>query len=189
MSTLIKVILFSLLQGYQVKQMRDRHDFFDKHNFSMEPLYDMVHHNTRMVHTSPFILNSLLLAFWSPCWFKNCPSTLFSTYLDIWLTLMIVRSITTIVTALPPSKPKCDEKHHPIFGGCFDKIFSGHTMTALLTVLVLYQFNIVSPSMYYWWISLAALYGFLLVVSRDHYTIDVLISFVLTYAVFRLQMP
>jgi hypothetical protein len=93
--------------------------------------------------------------------------------------MFIVRSVTTLVTILPKNKD-CDSSkwtwHELLGGACYDKIFSGHTAIATLVSLAFVKHGI-------WSVAVGWMYAlgiaFLVLVSRGHYTVDVVLGGVL----------
>ena len=101
-------------------------------------------------------------------------------FLGYWIVIFIIRIITTLVTILPKYKEcKTDEQ---IFGGCYDKIFSGHFASVFLATLLYLKYN---------WITMPILIlinfinsiGILL--RRSHYTIDIIMALFVTLFVYQ----
>lgn len=96
-------------------------------------------------------------------------------------TLMFIRSATVAATVLP-SPTECEpDMFVLVHGGCYDKIFSGHTAYLTLASLYLWRRGLSA------WLAcgVVALEAIILVASREHYTVDVLIAIVLAVSVFR----
>jgi hypothetical protein len=97
--------------------------------------------------------------------------------------LMLLRGIFFSITLLPDSSQMCQVSNH--FGGCFDLLFSGHsTIMTLCTLLILEHFYIdnrlaafIHVNNIFTWI--------FIILCRNHYTIDVLISVILTFFVWK----
>jgi hypothetical protein len=97
--------------------------------------------------------------------------------------LMFIRAVSFSVTLLPDSSGMCQLSTH--LGGCFDLLFSGHSTIMLLCCLLLDQFYDIQLK---WKLALFANTGitsFLIILCRNHYTIDVLYSILMTYFVYR----
>lgn len=98
--------------------------------------------------------------------------------------LMFIRAISFSVTLLPDSSGMCQLSTH--LGSCFDLLFSGHSTIMLLCCLLIkdyFSFDIK------WKICLFANTGitsFIIILCRNHYTIDVLYSLLMTYFVYRI---
>lgn len=104
------------------------------------------------------------------------------------LMLFLIKCITTMVTILPDPSGYCVEKHggkktlKAIYGTCNDLMFSGHTGLAFLILFIL-QKNVSKTAF-----ALLAMYVsilcFITVVTKNHYTIDVIVSFFVAFFVF-----
>jgi NhaP-type Na+/H+ or K+/H+ antiporter len=111
--------------------------------------------------------------------------------------LYIIRAITISVTTLPPPNPNCQPKYArdavsyaeyamgQIIGDftCTDLIFSGHTLTLMIAALTIdwyFSYRFMVPLFY-----LLAVVGTLTIVaSRMHYTVDVVLSWILCFVVY-----
>lgn len=96
-------------------------------------------------------------------------------------TLLLFRAVFFTVTLLPDSSQMCHLTNH--FGSCFDLMFSGHVMIMFLCTLLLHQYFIMDPYILWLLYTNVIFTSFLIIVCRNHYTIDVLIAFVMTYFV------
>ncbi len=100
-------------------------------------------------------------------------------------TLMLLRGISFSVTLLPDSSRMCHLSNH--LGSCFDLLFSGHsTIMFLCSLLLSSQFPMSSKWKVFLY-SNTAITSFLIIVCRNHYTIDVLYSILFTYLIFKIQ--
>ena len=151
------------------------------------PLYDVIISNTPDFSCYNYIPNLLLFLLTS---FLIIP--LFITQnLHVFLSLfkyfsiiIFLRSITVPVTILPPIKNtnKCNiHLNIPTFlsGHSLDKIFSGHTSFSLLLVFVYYKFSIFSLTFLYFLLFIQIAIALSLIVTREHYTIDVLLGYLI----------
>ncbi len=102
----------------------------------------------------------------------------FTKLIIIWL----IRSITISVTILPPHE-KCNVPFNHISmlsGGCHDKIFSGHTASLFLaTLLLMKQRTLSIPTA----VMLNAANVFFILITRGHYTVDIILALFITYFV------
>lgn len=101
-----------------------------------------------------------------------------------WITLVIIRWITTAVTILPKDK-SCDDSQFTwlnfLFGHCYDKIFSGHFATTFLFTNLLFTQGLVTslPLL----VAYNLIHAFIIISTRSHYTIDLLISILAVRAI------
>jgi len=100
---------------------------------------------------------------------------------SIYVAMMLLRAVTTLVTILPSSNASCDGSvswFTLIDGGCYDKIFSGHSLAAGLVSLGLVSSKVWSPLT-------GAAYSIgmalLLLITRGHFTVDILLGFSMAY--------
>jgi hypothetical protein len=98
--------------------------------------------------------------------------------------IYFIRSITIIFTILP-KHDKCE--HTPdiltyISGGCFDKVFSGHTTFVMLLTFFLMRENFINLPMVIG-INVANIIGILAI--RSHYSVDVLLAGIITFFVYK----
>jgi hypothetical protein len=155
-----------------------------------DPLWDIVHSNHTMLADPKifgFKISDIgILLFFLPLVTINLDSDslslFFTEYITKWLALMSIRAITSMVTLLPSSNKKCKpDDHHFFFGGCFDKVFSGHTITVLLAILLMAKYGITSGQKYLLHLFAGIYYCYYLIASRNHYSVDVILSIVLTF--------
>ena len=117
--------------------------------------------------------------------FRKSNSLCFKEFLCKHGILMLMRGIFFSVTLLPDSSQMCQLSNH--LGGCFDLIFSGHSMIAFLSSLLL-QKHYPIPLFLRYMLHINNIVTFtMIVLCRNHYTIDVLLSIVMTYFVYKLE--
>ena len=86
-------------------------------------------------------------------------------------TLMIMRAVATASTMLPPAEPCVPDVLTVFHGGCYDKVFSGHV--AYQTLAALHLRGSVPDGIL---LALVLMESVLLIGSREHYTVDILIA-------------
>jgi hypothetical protein len=96
--------------------------------------------------------------------------------------LMLIRGIFFSVTLLPDSSEMCSSSTH--IGSCFDLIFSGHSTIMYLCTYLINDYFYISRTVYTFFHLNNILTCFLIIVCRNHYTIDVLISLLVTYLIY-----
>lgn len=151
------------------------------------PLYDIVQVNFpnlqeyRIIPEILHIIPVITLAFYC-VWYKNV--VCFKKFLVNHGLLMLLRAVLFTVTLLPDSSRMCEISSH--IGSCFDLLFSGHSTIMLLCSLLLdSNFKIPLPLKIVMY-SITTITSFLIILCRNHYTIDIIVSFLLTYSVFKI---
>ena len=103
--------------------------------------------------------------------------------------LLALRAITTVVTVLPKSGP-CDSDEFSLemllTGQCYDKVFSGHTAFAVLVSLACVSYG-VWPEWGGWLYSAGM--ALMLLVTRGHYTVDIVLGAAFAYLSWHCDLP
>jgi hypothetical protein len=122
------------------------------------------------------IMNIIILLPFVVYWNEKAISD-FISYLGV---ILLIRSLVINLTILPKDK-NCDEKEIS-FGGCYDKIFSGHFSTGFLATLIFYKYNMINsiPIL----ASLNIINAIIILAVRNHYTIDLVVSIFVVLTVF-----
>lgn len=125
-------------------------------------------------------------------WRYGGPMTDFASQILCALALMLfLKSVTCAVTILPPpnTDPECNcdfNIAHLIRGTkCGDLVFSAHTASVLIFGLVAAQYF--SSLRWVVWV-VAGLVGFAMVVTRAHYTVDVVLALLVGHVVTRSRL-
>jgi len=148
-------------------------------------LPDILHYDNFNIKSVSFfseiMILSLIFFFIYNISVENIPQTdviLFIKYLTI---LVLIKTVLMNVTILPDSSQKCsynDNIFKMIFlGGCNDLIYSLH-MTIVLLILHFLKKNKIITNKYATIYSV--LQAFLIIFSHNHYTLDVLLAFIIT---------
>jgi sphingomyelin synthase-related protein 1 len=171
--------IFQTLSNGFLYTMQDR-----KSNY--KPLYDVIISNVPDLSKYNFIPNTLMFILSSfliiPLYIKpnyNVFISLFK-YLSV---IIFLRSITTSVTILPSIVNGCKFKMDLITflnGHCIDKIFSGHTSASLLLVFLYNKYNIITSNLIYVLLFIQILLALSLILTKEHYTIDVILGYLIT---------
>ena len=104
-----------------------------------------------------------------------------------FIIIMFIRAFTILTTILPKDE-KCDTTLNIssfIFGGCFDKIFSGHTSAILLLTLLYYREHIINL---YTLLGINILNIFLILSTRAHYTVDIILAIFVTTTIYSIKV-
>lgn len=96
--------------------------------------------------------------------------------------LMLFRSLCFSGTLLPDSSQMCFESQH--FGSCFDLMFSGHSTIMFLTSQMIKDYFTISQTVSNLLTLNNIVTCFLIIMCRNHYTVDVIVSLLLTYFVY-----
>ena len=149
-------------------------------------IHDILHDILQEIHNHHYIIDIIALIILIPAfiYFNNDLSVEFLTK---FLIIMFIRSFTIISTVLPKYE-QCDEKftiRSFFLGGCYDKIFSGHTSFTLLLTLMYYREDIINlPTLY-----VTNIFNMLsIIATRSHYTVDVLIAIFVTFTIFNIKI-
>lgn len=138
------------------------------------------------LYISPWITDGVTLSTLLPLFFATSQQrfAVFTHGLPIVMGIVIVRALTTLTTILPPDK-RCVRDAPGLFplsgaflGSCYDKIFSGHLSFVLVIVLLNVQYGLLTIPMASLQVGLVA---FLLIATRAHYTVDLVLACMITY--------
>jgi hypothetical protein len=151
-----------------------------------ENYYDIIHHNFKDYSAFHYTKNAITASFILPFLFnlEKTKSIEGQSLLLIPL-LIIIRSLFTSVTIFPATRengPNDDQNQFSFLnyfiGDNYDRMFSGHISFAVVLSYLATKLNLVSLPL----IVIANLiHAFVIVVTRSHYTIDVLNSGLITF--------
>ena len=150
-----------------------------------KPLYDIIQSNFPNYQNLRFIPECLhvipILALVSfIAHYRNETSVLaLISFLTKHGILMLMRGIFFTATLLPDSSQMCSVSTH--IGSCFDLIFSGHSTIMYLCSYLINQYFYISKTVYFFLHLNNLITCFLIIVCRNHYTIDILISIAMTH--------
>lgn len=166
---LILVIIINLITFYKEQQY--------KQHFKTSNIYDVGHKVLPNLHHHEYIINYILYIGILVLIFTNN----IIHFLKIFFIILIIRFLFTQITVLPKMK-HCKINHFSPFGYCYDKIFSGHVSFIFLCTLFLLETKYISI---YTLIVVNLINSILIISTRAHYTIDVIIAFMITYLMFQ----
>lgn len=157
--------------------------------YKRRPLYDIIINNCIDLYKYNKLTELLLIPFLLPFVLSRNGYSKISYLLKIGSVFLAIRMITNIVTDIPSSTTNCDLTKISIWesifkGYCNDKIFSGHIGFAILLLLVSYKFNLISNNSLYYYIIYLLFYSFYTIASKNHYTIDVILSYLIVIPIF-----
>jgi hypothetical protein len=152
-----------------------------------KPLKDVIMDNGPDLRYLKMIMDPLIIIFLLPYIINNKFNYLFDN-LKLFSLIFGLRIITSTITEIPSSDPDCETNKLGIFkylsGHCFDKIFSGHTSLTLLLVLIAYDKNLLSYKKYLLFQILQILYALMLIYTRGHYSVDVILAYIIVVPIF-----
>jgi len=106
----------------------------------------------------------------------------FIEFLTLFVVISIIRFIFINITVLPKIQSQCTVKKIGfMYSLCYDKIFSGHATALFLFTLFLHQSKTISM---FTLIILNLLNALLIISTQAHYTIDVIVAYLVTFMVF-----
>ncbi len=154
-----------------------------------KPLKDIIMDNCPDLRKFKFIKEPLILIFLIP-YLVNKKYIYLYNVIKIFSLIFSLRTITSTITQIPSSDPDCNFKELGIFkyitGHCYDKIFSGHTSLTLILVLVAFDKNLINYRQYLIYQTMQVFYGLLLIFTKSHYSVDVLLSYIIVIPIFLL---
>ena len=167
----LTIIIYCI--GQILVDTRGKKFYSDKYNYKV---YDILWENLPDIYEYKEIVDLLAIFITLYC-FKYCNFKL-KEFLIIFSTIVILRSIALQIMILPKYQ-KCERNtlSEIIIKGCYDKLFSGHFSYVYLLTL----FSGMSPTSS---LFINSLNGLLITSSRRHYTIDIIMSFLITTNIF-----
>jgi len=91
--------------------------------------------------------------------------------------IFIIKCILNYSTILPDISEEC--RIHLLNGGCNDLLCSGHFSIVLLIYLLIVKFKMIKNTYSNYLLIITILYSIIPVLSKNHYTIDILVSLIL----------
>jgi hypothetical protein len=175
----IAFVLFIMAGQWLIETLGQHHYEIEK----ATEVFDLAHRYLPDLHAYEWVINiipALLLLFLLSL--DNGTALIRNTFL-MYALVLIIRVLTALTTILP-KHTECTvrSKFFNIFqgGGCYDKIFSGHM--ALVTIIVLNLMRGGYLGMVQTW-SILGLEAAALLLTRGHYTVDVVLGFLIAYLV------
>lgn len=158
-------LVFNIAVGYFVSHQRANDGKIQDIGFEVLPDLSRYEHLPDMLLAVPVIFLALSWKSWSPS--KRV------MYLKFLTLMFFFRGITNAVTTFPYSKGGECKLRIP-FGYCKDYMFSGHT-----------TFNVVTSSFVGapLWPVFPAFTSLASVATRDHYTVDIVVAWLLFFAI------
>ena len=179
---LILMILFILISNYYTLKIGASHyNSTDKFQ-----LFDVFHNILPDLYEYHYLVDIFgILGFLSLFIFLDKPIII--EFFSKFIIIMFIRAFTIISTILPKHETCPDEFYlrSYLLGGCYDKIFSGHTSFILLMTLMYYREYIIDMSSL---IGINLLNILLILATRSHYTVDIILATFVTLTVFNIHI-
>lgn len=176
--------IFTYTKGESLRKI-DSTNYYDiiQHSFPDYSQYHHIKNGITLLILLPFVL------FWS----KSKLSGIIDDLVVILPIIIIVRSILTMVTILPSVREsEIPKTHHFLdyfIGDNHDRMFSGHVALVFLLSFLLIKWNYIHLNgqiVLGGLIVYNIIHAFIVIVTRSHYTIDVLNSLLITYLLCKL---
>lgn len=175
----IAIVSFIMLMNYIVQRVGEYH--YSKHGNNK--LFDLFHTILPKINPNSIIYNLIPASILIFTILQPNSSEIFKDFFIKFALVMFVRALTIISTILPKDE-HCDIKvdfFSLINGGCYDKVFSGHTALVTLLSLELYKYNALTiPAI----IAIIAANSLILLLTRSHYTVDIVLAILISYLVY-----
>lgn len=114
------------------------------------------------------------------CIYKNHINAI--SYFLIGLSIVfIIKCVLSFSTIIPDSSGKCQIKL--LSGGCNDLLCSGHFSIVFLIYLLMIKYKLVNKNMNNSLLLLVILYGTIPIITKKHYTVDILVAIIVVLLV------
>ncbi len=145
--------------------------------------FDLLHAALPDLHDYKWMVNVLPIGLLAFVFLQANGTTIFKEAILFLAMILVLRGLTTISTILPKHERCVEPDTVSLFlgNGCYDKIFSGHmSFVAIFTLVLLGHGNISTTA----FAGINLLQAALILLGRSHYTVDVILGFVLTYLIY-----
>lgn len=177
---IVLILSILLLSNYCTNELGKK--FYGKQETEVK-IYDILHENTPDLHDWKECNDIIVFGLVLSVFFIANPFPIVKEFLGKFLIIMLIRALTIVSTILPKHE-RCDPQQswiQMIKGQCYDKVFSGHISFVLLSTLIFLRENIISvPS----FLALNTAQFASIILTRSHYTVDVILGVVITYLVY-----
>jgi hypothetical protein len=172
-------IVFIFLSNYMV-EMIGRWHF--AHGGNKHP-FDLLHLALPDLHKYKWLANVLPIGLLGFVLMQSNGAIIFKESILFLVMILLLRALTTISTILPKHEKCVEPDTVSLFlgNGCYDKIFSGHMSFVTIFSLVLLGHKNISTLAF---AAINLLQATLILLGRSHYTVDVILGFLLTYLIY-----
>jgi hypothetical protein len=157
--------------------------FYKKEENKDVKIFDLLWHITPDLHNYSIINDIIPVVLFIVFTLSTGSGILLKEFFGKFLLILLVRALTIVSTILPKHE-KCDDNlkwYDYIKGQCYDKVFSGHMSFVLLLCLIMLRENIISVPTFF---AINATQFASIILTRSHYTVDVILGLVITYLVY-----
>ena len=149
-------------------------------------IFDIAHKYLPDLHNYHWIVNIIAFVLIIYTFLHNSGVGVFKDLLFALPIVFLIRALTIVSTVLPKHE-NCvvSDNIFVIFmngGGCYDKIFSGHTSFVVLLTLSMYDYGLIN-TLSFWITNITNC--LLLLLTRAHYTVDIILGVVISYLVYK----
>lgn len=177
----ILVILCILVSNYLTLKIGNNH-----YQTKDCELFDIFHKILPDLYQYHYLLDFIgLFGFLSIFYILN--ETTMIEFFAKFVIIMFIRAFTIISTILPKHQV-CNDNfdiRSYFLGGCYDKIFSGHTSFLLLLTLIYYREHFIDG---FALIGLNLVNILLILSTRSHYTVDILLAVFVTTTIYNIKV-
>jgi hypothetical protein len=178
---ILAVVIFFIYSHFINKYLHSvGHEYYNDE----DRVYDVFHEMLPNYEKYEFIGNVyicivLLLVFLKP----SLSFSIILDFISFIIPIYFIRSILTLITVLPKSS-NCEYNLNMAFvnGGCYDKIFSGHTAMVFILSLLLKKYKVID---FTGLIILNIINVSIILLTRTHYTIDIIVSFLVCVLMYK----
>ena len=154
-----------------------------QHQKSPDKIWDIVWEHTPNLHKYEYLTNVIPVVLLLSLFIIKRGDSILVEFFVKYIIILLVRALTTVSTIFPKHE-HCDSSSLTwwnVLGGCYDKVFSGHTAFVTLFTLIFLREGILN-GWQFWLVNLAQMAT--IVLTRAHFTVDVILGFVITYLVY-----
>jgi hypothetical protein len=189
MIEIITIVIYYCIHSFFNNIVQETgHIFYNKNN--IDSIHDFFHDILPDISHNEYIINILGCITLIPIILTDLDIK--TRFLSMIIVVYLIRDITINLTILPKHN-KCKKPNNKflmhIVGGCYDKIFSGHFSIVYLLTLFYYSYGIITsiPLLISWNI----LNALMLLSTRAHYSIDIVMAFFVCSFVFtnNIELP
>jgi len=175
---LFLLIYTALYYHYYLNETHYYTYYINRVNKKNPKVYDIGHKYLPNIEQYEYLINliGLFIIYWL---FYNV--SFIVEFIILIILIYIIRIFTIQLTVLPKMK-NCSYNNFTLNGFCYDKIFSGHVAFLFLFTLFLFHYKNISLLSL---IFINGLYGLLIIATRAHYTIDVIVSLLVSFIIFQ----